>query len=87
MFGDNIEIMNCFMEMNKPKRRVVVVNVIHEARLRVNPKVGEPMRSVAKVDGFTRFDLGVHDEIISVLGVTIAAFPVVSLRGRMRIVG
>ena len=87
VFGNDIEILNCFVKMNEPKRRVVVVNVIHEARLRVHPEVGEPMRSVAKVDGFGSSDLGVHDEIISVLGVTTGAFSVVSLRGRMRIVG
>ena len=87
VFGNDIEIMNCFVKMNEPKRRVVVVNVIHEARLRVHPEVSEPMRGVAKVDGFGSFDLGVHDEIIGVLGVKTGAFSVVSLWRRVRIIG
>ena len=87
VFGNDIEILNCFVKMNEPRWRVIVVNVIHEAGLRVHPEISEPMRGVAKVDGFGSSDLGVHDEIIGVLGVKTGAFSVVSLRGRMRIVG
>ena len=52
VFGNDIEIMNCFVKNNEPKRRLVVVNVIHGARLGVHAEVSEPMRGVAKVDGF-----------------------------------
>ena len=87
MLGNDIDIFNGFMKVNEPEWRVVVVNVIHEAGLRVHPEISEPVGGVAKVDGFRSSDLGVHDEVIGVLDVTTGAFCIVSLRGRMRIVG
>lgn len=87
VFGNDIEILTCFVKMNEPKRRVIEVNVIREARLRVHPEVSEPMRGVAKVDGFGRFDLGVHDEIVGVRGAKTGAFSVVNPWRRVRIIG
>ena len=87
VLGNDIEIFNCFVKVNEPGWGVVVVNVIHEAGLRVHPEISEPMRGVAKVDGFGSSDLGVHDEIIGVLGVKTGVFFVVSLWGRVSIVG
>ena len=83
VLGNDIDIFNGFMKVNEPRWRVVVVNVNHEAGLRVHPEIGEPVGGVAKVDGFRSSDLGVHDEVVSVPGVTTGAFTIVSLRGRM----
>ena len=83
---NDIDIFNGFMKVNEPRWRVIVVNVNHEAGLIVHPKIGEPVWGVAKVDGFRHSDLGVHDEVVRVPGVTTGAFAIVSLRGRMWIV-
>ena len=73
--------------MDKPRWWIIEVNVNHEAGLFVLPKICKPMWSVAKVDGFRHSDLRVHDEVIGVPGVARGAFAIVSLWGRMRVVG
>ena len=37
--------------MNKPSRGIVVANVNHEAGVRVEPKIGEPVGRLSKVNG------------------------------------
>ena len=87
MLRNDIDFLNGLMKVDEPRWRVIVVNVNHEAGLIVHPKIGEPGGGVAKVDGFRLSDLGVHDEVVRVPGVTTGAFTIVSLRGRMWIVG
>ena len=86
MLGNDVEIINGFMEMNKPERGIVEVNVNHEGRLFVLPNICKPVRGVAKVDGFGHSNLRVHDAVIGVFSVAGGAFTIVSLRRRMWVV-
>ena len=49
------------MEMEKPTRGFIKVDVWKESRFGILPKISKPIWRGANIDRFHRFDLGVHD--------------------------
>ena len=49
------------MEVNKPTRRSIKIDIWEESRLGILPQISEPIRRGAKINRFHRFDLRVHD--------------------------
>ena len=44
MFRDDIDVSSGLVKMDKPSGRIVMVNVDHEARVRIEPEIREPVR-------------------------------------------